>query len=41
MKRETEQYRLESRIGKGSFGQVFKATHITTGKVVAIKVCLR
>ncbi|KAK5576892.1 hypothetical protein RB653_001829 [Dictyostelium firmibasis] len=31
-------YHIQERLGKGSFGQVFKAVHIANGKVVAIKI---
>jgi serine/threonine protein kinase len=35
------EYRVESKIGQGGFGAVFKATHPLIGKVVAIKVLSR
>ncbi|KAM9954379.1 hypothetical protein ACTFIW_003920 [Dictyostelium discoideum] len=31
-------YHIQERLGKGSFGQVFKAVHFANGKVVAIKI---
>ncbi len=33
-----EKYRLESLIGQGSFGSVFRATHLTLQRPVAIKI---
>src|SRR5262252_10304294 len=35
------EYQVESKIGQGGFGAVFKATHPLIGKVVAIKVLAR
>ncbi len=34
----SDEYNLLDRIGKGSYGQVFKAIHILAGQTVAIKV---
>jgi serine/threonine-protein kinase 24/25/MST4 len=34
----SKEYTLQERIGKGSFGQVFKAVHNNSGVTVAIKV---
>jgi serine/threonine protein kinase len=33
-----EDYKLEDLLGKGSYGEVYKATHIENGKEVAIKM---
>ncbi len=33
-----EKYRLESKIGQGSFGTVFRATHLTLKRPVAVKI---
>ncbi|MBX7221658.1 MAG: serine/threonine protein kinase [Blastocatellia bacterium] len=33
-----EKYRLESKIGSGGFGTVFKATHLGLGQAVAVKI---
>ncbi|MGE0396242.1 MAG: serine/threonine protein kinase [Kofleriaceae bacterium] len=35
------EYQVESKLGQGAFGTVFKATHPLIGKVVAIKVLAR
>ena len=32
-------YKLLSKVGAGTYGEVFKAIHIKSGKTVAIKVC--
>lgn len=34
------QYRLEEKIGDGTFSEVFRATSIDTGQIVAIK-CMK
>jgi serine/threonine-protein kinase 24/25/MST4 len=33
-----EDYEVNERVGKGSFGQVFRGIHLKTNQVVAIKI---
>jgi len=32
-----ENYKIQKRLGDGTYGSVFKATHLKTGEIVAIK----
>lgn len=36
-KKRIQNYLLESKLGKGSFGKVYKATHLISGNVFAVK----
>lgn len=33
-----EEYEIKERVGKGSFGQVFRGIHLKTQQIIAIKI---
>lgn len=35
---EVKGYRIHHKVGRGGMGKVYKATHISSGKLVAIKI---